>query len=333
MPVLPTVPVELRVHLAHPTVQAIADEVGADILHIKGPAVGPSLRPGGRASADADVVVRPSHLRRLLRGLRKRGWKQVTTLRSGGLVEHSTNWYHGQLGQLDVHLRFPGIQVESEKAFERLWRARGTREIAHRPCVVPDAVVQQLLLLLHAARDLPRYTGDVRIAWDDATGAQRAAVESLARELGAEVALAAATGRLEEYQDRPDYALWHHYGVRKSDGVEFRKVVAQAAPDGMAFASWRISRHIATSIVLLPRLLRGQLGRPATAREIVRGYRRVIRAAWSELGRALRHISYEDRSHGYSVQVVTRAQNVALVPLLRPGYRFRVRTEYPRHVG
>jgi len=287
---LPTVPVELRVHLAHVTVQAIADEVGADVLHIKGPAVDPSLRPKGRASADADVLVRPSHLKRLLRGLKRHGWKQVTILRSGGVVEHSTNWYHGQLGQLDVHVRFPGIQIESERAFDVLWMERSTQDVAHRPCVVPDAVAQRLLLLLHAARDIPRYTDDILIAWDDATAAQRTAVESLASELRAEVALAAATGRLEEYRGRPEYSLWRHYVDRKSDGVVYRRLAARAAPDGVTFARWRTSRHIVTSIVFLPRHLRGQLGRPPSAREIADGYRRVIGAAWKELGRTIRSV-------------------------------------------
>mgnify|MGYP003374684041 CR=1 FL=1 len=37
------IPVLLRVRLAHAVVQAIADECGADLLHIKGPAVDASL--------------------------------------------------------------------------------------------------------------------------------------------------------------------------------------------------------------------------------------------------------------------------------------------------
>lgn len=132
---LPTIPFTLRVHLAHATLQAIAEECGADVLHIKGPAVDPSLRPEGRASVDADVLVRPAHLKRLLRGLKQSGWKQVTTLRSGGVVEHSTNWYHGALGQVDVHVRFPGIQIEPERAFHRLWEGSGQQR--HRIPAVP----------------------------------------------------------------------------------------------------------------------------------------------------------------------------------------------------
>lgn len=66
-------PVGLRVHFAHATVQAVADEAGADVLHIKGPAVAPSLRPGGRERADADVLMRPGQLELLLAGLARHG--------------------------------------------------------------------------------------------------------------------------------------------------------------------------------------------------------------------------------------------------------------------
>lgn len=276
---LTTLPVRLRVHLAHATVQAIADEAGADVLHIKGPAADPALRPEPRMSADADVIVRPSHLKRLLRGLKRHGWVKVTSLRSGGLVEHSTNWYHVQLGQLDVHVRFPGIQIEGERAFDQLWRNRSSHQIASRQCRVPGPSAQRLLLLLHAARDIPRYTDDIRIAWEDATEAQRSSVESLARELSAEVALAAATGRLEEYWGRSEYSLWRHYADRKADGVQFRRSAVQAAPDGIRFARLRSTRHILSSVVFLAKHLRGQFGRPPSAREVIHGYWRVLRAA------------------------------------------------------
>lgn len=285
---LTTLPVRLRVHLAHATVQAIADEAQADVLHIKGPAADLALRPEPRTSADADVIVRPSHLKRLLRGLKRHGWVRVTSLRSGGLVEHSTNWYHPQLGQLDVHVRFPGIQIEGERAFDHLWCESSTQEIAHRPCRVPASSAQRLLLLLHAARDVQRCAADIRVAWDEATDAQRSAVESLASELRAEVALAAATGRLEEFRDRPEYSMWRHYTDRKADGVQFRGFAAQAAPDGMSFARLRSARHIVTSIIFVPKYLRGQFGRPPSAREVTHGYWRVVRAALRRLGRTLR---------------------------------------------
>ena len=277
---LTTLPVRLRVHLAHATVQAIADEAEADVLHIKGPAADPALRPEPRTSADADIIVRPSHLKRLLRGLKRHGWVKVTSLRSGGLVEHSTNWYHAQLGQLDVHVRFPGIQIEGERAFDQLWMGSITKEIAHRSCRVPACSAQRLLLLLHAARDLQRCAGDVWVAWDQATDTECASVESLALMLRAEVGLAAATGQLEGFLDRPEYALWHNFAERTADGVEFRRLAVQAAPDGMNYARCRSFCHLLSSVALVPMDQRGEFGRSPNVREIVCGYWRVVRAAF-----------------------------------------------------
>ena len=83
---LPPIPLVLRTRLAHATLQAVADDCGADILHIKGAAVDAFLRPARedsqagasaeerslpRVSADADVLVRPAHLRRFLAALKQ----------------------------------------------------------------------------------------------------------------------------------------------------------------------------------------------------------------------------------------------------------------------
>lgn len=224
---LPTVPVTLRVHLAYATVHAIEDEVAADILHIKGQAVDPSLRPEGRAGVDADVLVRPAHLNRFLAGLNTHGWQQVKPLRASGLVQHSANWYQGELGQMDVYVRVPGIQVAPAQAFEVLWQDRAVRQIAGRPCIVPGRAAQRLILLLHSARDLRGYAPEVRIAWDQATQPERDRVMALAKELRAELALAAATGRLEESLDRPEYGLWRLYVDGTITRAGFRKVAAE----------------------------------------------------------------------------------------------------------
>jgi len=81
---LPPIPLLQRTRLAHATLQAIADECGANILHIKGPAVDVALLPPKddapanataeeraipRLSQDADVLVRPAHIKRFLAAL------------------------------------------------------------------------------------------------------------------------------------------------------------------------------------------------------------------------------------------------------------------------
>lgn len=276
---LPTVPVRLRVHLAHATVQAIADEAGADILHIKGPAVDPTLRPHGRSSADADVLVRPAHLKRFFAALHRHDWRHVKKLRAGGLVQHSANWHHGQLGQMDVHVRFPGIQIAPAEAFEVLWRNRGEREIAGRPCVVPDVVGQRLILLLHAARDLRHYQADVQSAWLAASDAERDDVRALACLLDAEVALAVATGHLEEFRDRPEYALWRLYADGATTSTGFKRMVAEmrATPAGYKMARVRVVGYSLGTLLHVPQRLSNQLARRPTPHEIAAGYVALIR--------------------------------------------------------
>jgi hypothetical protein len=83
--------VGMRVALAHAAVQVLAEDCGADVLHIKGPAVDDTLldsRPVEnadfdddsdrevvpRSSIDADVLVRPSHVPRLLNAMHSSGW-------------------------------------------------------------------------------------------------------------------------------------------------------------------------------------------------------------------------------------------------------------------
>lgn len=279
---LRTVPVQLRVHLCHATVQAIADEVDVDILHIKGPAVDPVLRPWGRGSADADVLVRPSHLKRLAAGLARRGWRQVTTLSTGGLIEHSTNWYHGELGQLDVHVRFPGIGLAPDCAFDVLWHERALWEVAHRPCVVPGLVAQRVVLLLHAARDMPRYKEDVKMAWGLSERVVQDEVERLVRELQAEVAFAVIVGRLEEYRDRPEYALWRLFadGTVTTSGFGRLRAELRAAPAGDWISRARIVGYAFGILVHMPRRLAWGLAKKPSFREVVGGYftflRRVV---------------------------------------------------------
>lgn len=284
---LPTVPVKLRVHLAHATVQVIADQAGADVLHIKGPATAARLRTGERTSVDADVHVRPSHLRRLQRGLRSQGWQQVKRTVSGGLVEHSTNWYHDQLGQLDLHVRFPGIMAQPERAFCHLWEGRTTQPIAGHLCVVPGLAAQRLLLLLHAARALDSCDDDVHAAWRQASDVERAEVLALAADLKAEVALAAATGRLEQFRGRPEYELWRLYADGESTTAGFRRAraVIGAAPDGASLRRLRLGWYVLYAVVRMPWRLAAATGRRADAREIWTAYRTFLRRALDGPGR------------------------------------------------
>lgn len=284
MPDQASVPVAARVHLAHAALQSVANAAGADLLHIKGPAVHVDLRggPDGRGrgtSVDADALVRPSHLSRFLGGLRVNGWSQVTPFLDRGLVQHSTVWFHPQLGQADLHYRFPGIGLAPEPAFDLLWRGRQATPIAHQPCTVPALPAQRLILLLHAARDPHARAGDVQRVWREATPADQESVRALAATLRADVPLAAATGTLEDFRDRPEYDLWKLYSEGHSASGGFTKLAAlsKAAPEGYRHVRLRVARHAVRALVLAPERLAAGLPRRPTAREVARAYASLLR--------------------------------------------------------
>lgn len=245
MPDLPPVPAAVRIRLAHATLQAVADECGVDVLHIKGAALDATLQVARartthdgngdspappRPSGDADVLVRPEHLERYEKGLQRHGWQPKTRFTSGGVVEHAVDYWHPQLGKADVHARFPGISLTAPPAFERLWRDRTTQEIAHRPCQVPSQDAQRLVLLLHAARNGGATSADVPLAWTNATQAARDRIARLAADLGAEVALAAAIGQLSRYAHRREHDLLRLMSSGHPGGFDLWLARVKAAP-------------------------------------------------------------------------------------------------------
>jgi len=275
-----TAPIAARVHLAHAVVQKLADDRGIDLLHLKGPAVLPGLRPEGRHSSDVDVLVRPSHLSRLVEALESIGWEQRTDFTTGSVFAHAANWWHDDWGWVDVHVSWPGVTLDPEQAFDVLGREGQVRAIAHRDCPVPGLIAQRLILVLHSARSGGAV--DVDLAWQQAPTADQDAVRRLAGELGAEVALAAGIGELELHRGAPTYALWHHFlhGGSRWDEWRARLAAAQGA---------RAKAHLLTSAMRVNRdHLRMELGRPPTPQEVRSRQLLRVRRAATELAERVR---------------------------------------------
>ena len=57
-----SIPLSVRLRFGNAAVQVLADEIGVDLLHIKGATVDPSLRPVERTGTDVDVIVRPAQV-------------------------------------------------------------------------------------------------------------------------------------------------------------------------------------------------------------------------------------------------------------------------------
>jgi len=210
-----SVPLQVRLQFGHAAVQYVADEVGADLLHIKGVAVDPTLRAGWFGT-DVDVIVRPEQVALIDRALRRAGWSLYSTFANGSPFGHAQTYLHIDWGYVDVHRSFPGIGVAPTDAFDMLWADRGRLEIAGVACAVPSVTAQRVLLMLNSARSSSGGRRDLPVVWDGADASQRAAMEALVSRLHAEVAFAAATGELERYREAREYLLW--------------KVVSQGGP-------------------------------------------------------------------------------------------------------
>ncbi len=280
----PAVPLRVRVELAHAAVQRLADSCGVDVLHIKGPAVEPGLRRRESSGSDADVLVRPDGVGRLMAALAAHGWRVETTFEAGSAFDHAANLYHPSWGLVDVHRLYPGMDHDPAAAFEVLWGERGARLLAHVACAVPSPLGQSLVLLLHAART--RTTGehpDIGPNWTERTEADRDALRALADRTGATVALAAATGELARHAGTPEAALWEAF-AREDDRLgewraRWRAARGPAAKVSVAVRSLGVNRYY----------LRQRLGHEPTGTDVAAEFVRRMRAGVRAVaGRAVR---------------------------------------------
>ena len=115
------VPLWVRLRFGRAALQVVADEIGADVLHIKGNAADPSLRPSEAYGTDVDILVRPAHVARLDRALRSRGWRVYSTFVYGSPFGHAQTYLHDAWGYLDLHRWFPGFRTAPDAAFDRMW--------------------------------------------------------------------------------------------------------------------------------------------------------------------------------------------------------------------
>lgn len=276
-----SVPLSVRLRFGHAAVQHLADEIGVDLLHIKGVAADASLRPGGDTGSDVDVLVRPDHVARLDAALRRNGWRLYSSFELGSPFGHAQTYVHDVWGYIDIHRFFPGIRVAPERAFDRLWSGRGTVDIAGVECPVPTVPAQALLLILNAARSTGAERSDVKLVWEQATPGRRAEIETFVSELDAPVAFAASVGGFERYRGERDYRLWKVVSRGGSRSEEWWARV-RAEP---SFS--RAVRVAARAPLVNVEHLEFRLGRRPTQRDVVvEFFARPVRAV-REAGRAL----------------------------------------------
>lgn len=260
-------PWSVGIRFAHAAVQVLADDHGVDLLHIKGPAVDASLLDHERQSIDADVLVRPAHVERLIAAMHEHGWRTQYRFEDGSAFEHASTLVHPVLAPVDVHRRFPGIDADADVAFDRFWEDRHVADLAGVPCAVPSVATQRLLLIIHAARAGRLRHGDIGRAWGAASEGERAAVAEIADAVGAGVALAAGTGRLDEHVGARSYALWRVLSTGDPSRAHLWVARVRAAPTRRAALRTAVR-------LLVPNRQRMEvsLGRPPTKREVVAAY-------------------------------------------------------------
>lgn len=270
------VPLDVRLHFGRAAVQVVADRIGAAVLHIKGDAVDPSLRPPN-VGTDVDILVRPADVGPLDRAIRREGWRLYSTFAYGSPFGHAQTYLHETWGYLDLHRSFPGIRLDPSSAFDVLDREGSLIDVVGIPCRVPGIEAQAVLLLLNAARAAGRGNADVAWIWGRASPGDRDRLLRLADELGARVALAAATGDLEQYRGAREYALWKSISDGSSRSAEWwgRIRAASSLRDALAVVA-RAPR------VNIERLTH-DLGRAPTRGEVLREFFHRQRRAVAEM--------------------------------------------------
>ncbi|TWE11982.1 nucleotidyltransferase family protein [Rudaeicoccus suwonensis] len=281
------IPVDVRVQLVHGYAQLLASASSVDLLHLKGAAADPTLRPRTavegtpvRVSFDVDLLVRPGHVDRLLAVLLDHEWEVVSGFEAGSAFGHATTLRHTYLGYIDLHRSWPGFGMDADRVFDRLWAHRSTVSIAHVRCTVPSLEHQRLILMLHAGRSGGLRHPDAQFLWVEATDDDRVAMRGHAAEFDAQVALAAATGELEDYRDDPQYQLWRHFSEESQSRLD------------EWVGRWRAARSVSDRVrvvkgflIVNPDLLRDQVGPKPSAGDYARAYAGRLGAAVTDLRR------------------------------------------------
>lgn len=198
-------PIGVRLEFVHVLVDRLATAAGCRVLHIKGIPAAVQLGLTGRRPVDVDVWVAPTDADRLIAALTDAGWVLDEPGSSTVLYRHAAVLNHAGWGcSIDVHHRFPGIGLDSGRAFDLAWSGRERLVLGGRSVMVPDRALQALLVLLHAVRGLGtlRAADDVRqvrsnsspeerlriAAWADLLACPTAALTLLPRGSGQEEA-------------------------------------------------------------------------------------------------------------------------------------------------
>lgn len=259
---LQDVPLPIRIQLSHAYFQHLALSHGLDILHIKGYAFAQEVYRLGRTSTDVDIIVRPSHIDRLVSLATSDGWEILAHFETGSIFEHAMTLYHGSWGLVDIHRYFPGLGDSNGSAFESLWNQRRTRNIAHYPCQLPSLIDSRIIVVVHGARSTATTNPDITYLKETLSPSEWDEMRRRLPDLQAEVAFAAAMGELDLFKHHPDYLLWKSVSEDTPDHIRWKARFGHA--QGL-----KEKLHVVTSIFLVNKdHLAMELGHEPSKKEI-----------------------------------------------------------------
>lgn len=142
------------VRLLSAQVAHIADTCRIRALLIKGPA---AVEQGTRIpgpSSDVDVLVDPGGLDELIATLMKMGWIYREKPRRELYSFHSISLLHPHWPcDIDIHHRFPGLDEDSARVFNEMWRQSRLISLCGVNVRVPSECDSKIIVLLHALRN------------------------------------------------------------------------------------------------------------------------------------------------------------------------------------
>lgn len=196
-PVRVDAPLGAQVAIVHTLVESVAAQVGVPVLHVKGPVAGAQLNIDRPTSTDVDILVPPSRRADLIDAMKAVGWSLGAADQAAKAgIAHAVVLLHPDWScPVDVHDRFPGIEVPPAEAFEELWASRESITVAGVELHAPARLAHCLLILLHAARGAGGQTAttDIRLVRGALSPADTDTVVRLAAQLRASAALSATT--------------------------------------------------------------------------------------------------------------------------------------------
>lgn len=139
--------------LVYALIARVAESEGIDAVFIKGPTLHAQGLRVREHSGDVDCWVRPGDDIRLAEAMRAWGWTPLFSPFTGTGVTHSLTLEAGEWGcAIDVHIRYPGMDIEPAAAFEIALAASEPRIFAGTVCATPRKPLHGVIAALHSVR-------------------------------------------------------------------------------------------------------------------------------------------------------------------------------------